>query len=85
MTIIHYNFYIFSSNEFIIVSLLSECPKESPTGKCIGNKRCEYGEECCCGKCHPSFVSTCLDGQWLSFYTDACRNAHLVCGNKYQL
>jgi len=52
-----------------------ECPKESPTGKCIGNLTCNYGEECCCGKCHPSLVATCKGGQWQSFFTDACMAA----------
>jgi len=52
-----------------------ECPKESPTWPyepCIGNLTCNYGEECCCGKCHPSYVATCSEGQWWVMVTDAC-------------
>ena len=67
------NFYL--SYNLYNIALLSECPKERPTGKCIGNLTCNYGEECCCSKCHPSLVATCLEGQWGSFFTDACMGA----------
>jgi len=63
------------SYNFYNVTLLSDCPKESPTWPyepCIGNLTCNYGEECCCGKCHPSLVATCSQGQWRSYSTDAC-------------
>jgi len=33
---------------------------------------CSYGNECCCGRCHPSFKSQCIDGRWSGYYTDAC-------------
>ena len=85
---INYNYYsyfeIFSTNRFSILSLLSECPKESPTGKCIGNITCEYGEVCCCGKCYTTLEASCVSGRWLSLYTEACQDAHLGCGNKYK-
>ena len=34
---------------------------------------CEYGEECCCGRCSPSLVCECEeDGTFSCFFTDAC-------------
>ena len=68
----------------------SECPTEQNiweqlNEKCFGDLTCEYGKECCCGKCYPSFVSKCINGGWLSFYTDACYGAgYYGCGNAYQ-
>jgi len=51
----------------------STCPASQPTqGECVGPLRCEYGQECCCGKCHPSLVSECINGMWASMFTDAC-------------
>ena len=30
------------------------CPSSVPSGACTDDGlRCEYGEECCCGECHP--------------------------------
>jgi len=52
-----------------------ECPQDPPTGfgeKCVGNAKCEYGKECCCGKCYPSEVYMCTGDQWISYFTDAC-------------
>jgi len=52
-----------------------ECPQDPPKGfgeKCAGDARCEYGEECCCGNCYPSEVYMCADGEWVSYFTDAC-------------
>lgn len=34
--------------------------------------RCELGQECCCGVCHPSLVCNCAGGQWACYNTDAC-------------
>ena len=34
--------------------------------------RCELGQECCCGVCHPSLVCNCSSGQWACYNTDAC-------------
>ena len=50
------------------------CPADAPVGlaACTGDLRCEYGEECCCGACHPSLVCECGDGVWGCFHTDAC-------------
>jgi len=35
---------------------------------------CEYGSECCCDECHANFVSSCMDGMWSGYNTDACMN-----------
>lgn len=35
--------------------------------------RCEYGEECCCGECHPSLVCNAAAGEgFVCYATDAC-------------
>lgn len=34
--------------------------------------QCGFGEECCCGACHPSLSCTCSGGSWACFATDAC-------------
>jgi len=39
--------------------------------------RCNYGRECCCGKCHHSFVAQCLPNgrygsSWVGYNTDVC-------------
>merc|ERR1711974_373656 len=49
-----------------------------------GSIRCSYGSECCCGKCHPSFVATCQSisrrhSSWVGYNTDACLRPN--CGN----
>merc|ERR550534_1728136 len=59
----------------IDIEVSYECPKDAPDGlgsKCVGDARCEYGKECCCGECYPSEVYTCSNGQWVMFFTDAC-------------
>lgn len=33
---------------------------------------CAYGEECCCGECHPIMRSLCTGDGWLAVYIDAC-------------
>merc|ERR1711879_413451 len=33
---------------------------------------CEYGKECCCGKCYASEVYMCTGDRWISYFTDAC-------------
>lgn len=51
------------------------CPSEPPIGVdpvCASGLECDYGQECCCGECHPSIVCNCLNGQWGCYYTDAC-------------
>merc|ERR1719471_1663640 len=54
----------------------SVCPADMPgmNTPCTGSARCEYGEECCCGKCFASQIFQCdaNAGVWISFYTDAC-------------
>jgi len=56
------------------------CPAEEPSlgARCSlpESVNCEYGEECCCGKCSPSLVLTCSGGSWLGYYTDACLAAN---------
>ena len=52
-----------------------QCPAEAPIGEegCHAGLHCEWGEECCCGECHPSLVCDCVDGgMWGCYYTDAC-------------
>jgi len=53
------------------------CPKKQPRvgNPCSvpGSERCSYGSECCCGRCHPSFVASCTGRNgWMGFNTDAC-------------
>ncbi len=52
----------------------SNCPKDPPIGgKCTdAGLKCEWGQECCCGKCYPSTVCTCSGGSWACYATDAC-------------
>ena len=54
------------------------CPAAAPIGAagCSDGLSCEYGEECCCGDCHPSLVCDCRGGQWGCYYTDACMIPH---------
>jgi len=55
------------------ISQDSICPASQPTqGACSGSLRCEYGQLCCCGKCHPSMIAECRNGEWISHFTDAC-------------
>ena len=57
------------------------CPAEAPVGVagCEGPAHCEYGEECCCGECHPSLVCDCEGGSWACYNTDACLIAGCPC------
>merc|ERR1711879_213602 len=58
------------------------CPVDPPLGglPCQGTMRCEYGVECCCGECYPSFVAECgQDGLWTNLYTDACLDGPSRC------
>ncbi len=52
------------------------CPVDPPIGKNGCTKpalTCNYGQECCCGTCHPSTVCSCnSDGTWACYATDAC-------------
>merc|ERR1712212_972400 len=54
------------------------CPAEQPSffWSCDRPRwqGCGYGEECCCGKCHPKFMVYCKDdGYWgKPFFHDAC-------------
>lgn len=57
------------------------CPTEfaGPNTACAGTATCEWGQECCCGKCYPSLVCTCQNGKWACYYTDACLLPPDVC------
>jgi hypothetical protein len=51
------------------------CPSQPPIGaSCTGTSglKCEWGQECCCGKCYPSTVCTCDGNTWACYATDAC-------------
>ncbi len=52
----------------------TSCPPEPPIGgTCDADGAvCEFGQECCCGECHPSMVCQCDGGQWGCYSTDAC-------------
>ncbi len=55
--------------------VITACPADFPPTQpntCDGDLHCEYGEECCCGKCSPSLVCDCNGGTWGCYYTDAC-------------
>jgi len=72
------------------------CPKKQPKMGSVcympDYRNCSYGRECCCGKCHPSFVASCtgrnpadipLHGGmpvWRGFNTDACMRPN--CGKR---
>merc|ERR1712126_216424 len=62
------------------------CPKEVPRSNSECNTNgverelsCEYGEECCCGKCWPSLEAHCWDGRWALMYTDMCMHGESGC------
>lgn len=51
------------------------CPSVAPTpgGACsVAGPACNFGQECCCGKCYPSMVCQCSGSSWLCYATDAC-------------
>ncbi|MEJ7733858.1 MAG: hypothetical protein WKG00_32270 [Polyangiaceae bacterium] len=53
----------------------SNCPAAQPRGResCSDDGLvCEYGDECCCGQCFPSYGCVCSGGVWGCSYTDAC-------------
>jgi hypothetical protein len=56
------------------VDIPPECPTAQPVpnSQCTGSATCEWGNECCCGKCYPSFICTCQAGTWACLYSDAC-------------
>jgi len=53
-----------------------ECPVEEPElgSPCAhpAGEQCSYGQECCCGECHPSKRMQCAEGRWRGHFTDAC-------------
>merc|ERR1711953_1521522 len=61
----------------------SECPAEQPEfGTACSlpeGAQCPYGEDCCCGECHPSMMMGCFGGSWGGLFTDACLLHN--CGN----
>jgi len=61
----------------------AECPAEQPE---FGDAcslpeaaQCPYGEECCCGQCHPNMMMMCGGGSWQGYATEACMRPD--CGN----
>lgn len=53
----------------------AQCPSEAPNpnGTCTtAGLSCNFGQECCCGKCNPSLVCQCTGATWACYYTDAC-------------
>jgi len=54
----------------------SECPAEQPEFGTACSlflaAQCPYGEECCCGECHPSMMMGCFGGSWGGLFTEAC-------------
>ena len=58
------------------------CPAQATySGACSGSLTCNYGQECCCGKCYPSTVCSCNGGQWGCYATDACLIPPQQCGD----
>ncbi len=62
---------------------IADTPDTTPVGTCPASPGigatcssaglvCNYGEECCCGKCYPSTVCTCDGKGWGCYATDAC-------------
>jgi hypothetical protein len=54
----------------------SACPQSQPksTDQCaVISQKCQYGQECCCGKCYTSYICECQSSKtWGCYYTDAC-------------
>merc|ERR1719430_2698515 len=54
----------------------TKCPPNQPKGgsPCAvpSNEQCFYGQECCCGKCGPSKMFQCGEGNWMYLHTDFC-------------
>ncbi len=52
-----------------------KCPASAPIGTsatCEAGTTCNYGQECCCGKCSPAVVCSCQGGKFGCLNTDAC-------------
>merc|ERR1712233_276234 len=65
-----------------VKAVCAECPAEQPEfGSACSlpeGAQCPYGEECCCGECHPNMMMECGGGSWAGYHTEACM---LPCGN----
>jgi len=52
------------------------CPAERPEfgSSCDhpAGGQCTYGQECCCGECHPSLLMECGGGSWVGRHSEAC-------------
>jgi len=61
----------------------AECPAEQPEFGSVCSlpegAQCPYGEECCCGECHPNMMMECGGGSWAGYHTEACMFPN--CGN----
>jgi len=59
---------------------MKTCPETADaamSGPCdayVDELTCDYGEICCCDKCFSMQTSTCMEGSWMTFMTDACMN-----------
>ncbi len=61
-----------------------KCPASAPIGTsatCEAGTVCNYGQECCCGKCSPSTICSCQGGKFGCLYTDACLLPPDACGS----
>ena len=53
----------------------AQCPTAmpQPNAACTTpSVTCNFGQECCCGKCYPSLVCQCIGQTWACYATDAC-------------
>jgi hypothetical protein len=59
----------------------NSCPESPPTGgECSSEGQvCNYGQECCCGRCSPSLIATCRQRTWNIAATDFCLGAEIRC------
>lgn len=59
---------------------METCPETADaamSGPCdayVDELTCEYGEICCCDECFSMQVSSCMEGSWMTYMTDACMN-----------
>ena len=56
---------------------MPSCPQTEPQpgAPCSSSPiECEYGEECCCGRCSSSIVYQCYYGRWSAYHTGFCLN-----------
>jgi hypothetical protein len=63
-------------NEGVCESTSMGCPDQPPLDETViasVDLRCNYGEECCCGVCHPNMICSALAGEEIGcFFSEAC-------------